>query len=230
MNTLFTFGCSYTADFETNKVSNYFEYKNYRGGTYPKSWPTLLSEKIGMDIKNYGICGAGNQSIFEQFCIHSDEIKENDVVIIGWSFVHRYRWAHLDSDNWFYMGAGPIIDINLAQDNETHEKIILNRTNNLYVDEVFNYIKFIDVFSKSKNFKVFYWFSDERLTKKLNENTLNKNNFILWKDNMFQTIYDKGGKNIRQETNGNINDIHLGESGHQIQSNIIYDYIKQYIN
>ena len=82
MNTLFTFGCSYTADFETNNIENYLKYKEYRGGLYPKSWPTLLSEKMGMNVKNYGIGGTGNQSIFEQFCIHCDEINENDVVIM----------------------------------------------------------------------------------------------------------------------------------------------------
>lgn len=229
MNTLFTFGCSYTADFESNEIGNYIKYKEYRGGTYPKSWPTLLSEKMGMYIKNYGIGGVGNQSIFEQFCIHSDEIKENDIVIIGWSFVHRYRWARLDSDNWFYVGAGPITDISLGQDNETHEKIIHNRTNDVYADEVFNYIKLIDVFSESKKFKVFYWFSDEKLTKKLNENTLNKKSFILWKDDLLRTIYGKGAKNIHQETNGKIEDTHFGELGHQIQSNIIYEHIKQHI-
>jgi hypothetical protein len=226
MNTLFTFGCSYTADFETGNLIPYLKYKEYRGGTYPKSWPTLLSEKIGMEIKNYGIGGVGNQSIFEQFCIHSDEIKENDIVIIGWSYVHRYRWA---SDNWIHVGAGPITNINLGQDNETHEKIILNRTNKLYVDEVFNYIKLIDTFSKSKKFKVFYWFADEIITKNLNENTLNKNSIILWKNDLFRTIYNEGGKNIKQETNGKIDDLHFGELGHKIMSNIIYGHIQHKI-
>jgi len=51
MNTLFTVGCSYTADFESNNLYNYQKYKEYRGGIYPKSWPILLSEKIGMNIK-----------------------------------------------------------------------------------------------------------------------------------------------------------------------------------
>ena len=129
MNTLFTFGCSYTADFETGNLIPYLKYKEYRGGTYPKSWPTLLSEKIGMNIKNYGLGGTGNQSIFEQFCIHCDEINENDVVIIEWSYIHRYRLA--DDIIWRNFSAGPLSQTKF---NEIHDLIIENRTNNLYTD------------------------------------------------------------------------------------------------
>ena len=224
MNTLFTFGCSYTADFETNNLKNYLQYKEYRGGTYPKSWPTLLSEKIGMNIKNFGIGGTGNQSIFEQFCIHSNEINENDVVIIEWSFIHRFRMAL--GNNWHHMTLGaPFIHFN-----EISNRIIENRTNHLYVDEIFNHIKLINEFSKSKKFKIFYWFADEEMRKKLSKDTIDIENFICWEKSIKEETYLQGGITIREETNNVVNDDHFGELGHQIQSKIIYDYIKQYIN
>jgi hypothetical protein len=226
MNRLFTFGCSYTAEFDTNIIKGYDEFKKYRGGTFPKTWSTLLGEKLNMEVRNYGVSAAGNQSIFDQFCIHSDEIEENDIVIIGWSFVHRYRWAHHDYNKWHFFGAGPIDSImKTFQDKQTHEKITYNRTSELYFDEVFNYIKLIDVLTKAKNFKTYYWFSDQGLIEKLNTETPNKDRFILWKNEMLYMVYRKGGKNIQQETNGEVGDNHLGESGHIVQANLIYDHL-----
>ena len=225
MNTLFTFGCSYTASFESDNIGNYLKYKEYRGGTFPKSWPILLSEKIGMNIKNYGIGGTGNQSIFEQFCIHCDEINENDVVIIEWSFIHRYRMALQNS--WYHLTLGrPTIE----KFNEINDTIIENRTNDLYVDEIFNFIKLINQFSKSKKFKVFYWFADDEMKKRLSKDMIDIEKYISWEMSIRGHTSFCGGITIKEETNNVVNDTHFGELGHQIQSDIIYDYIKQYIN
>ena len=225
MNTLFTFGCSYTASFESDNIGNYLKYKEYRGGTFPKSWPILLSEKIGMNIKNYGIGGTGNQSIFEQFCIHCDEINENDVVIIEWSFIHRYRMALQNS--WYHLTLGrPTIE----KFNEINDTIIENRTNDLYVDEIFNFIKLINQFSKSKKFKVFYWFADDEMKKRLSKDMIDIEKYISWEMSIRGHTSFCGGITIKEETNNVVNDDHFGELGHQIQSDIIYDYIKQYIN
>lgn len=224
MNTLFTFGCSYTADFETNNLKNYLQYKEYRGGTYPKSWPTLLSEKIGMSIKNFGIGGTGNQSIFEQFCIHSNEINENDVVIIEWSFNHRFRMAL--GNNWHNI----ILGAPLIHFNEIGDIIFENRTNDLYVDEIFNFIKLINEFSKSKKFKIFYWFADEEMKKRLSKEITDIEKYICWEKSMRGEIIYLGGITIKEETNNVVNDTHFGEFGHQIQSDIIYNHIKHHIN
>lgn len=225
MNTLFTFGCSYTADFETGNLMSYLKYKEFRGGTYPKSWPTLLSEKMGMNIKNYGLGGTGNQSIFEQFCIHCDEINENDVVIIEWSFIHRYRLA--EHFIWKHFSLGPLSQTNF---NEIHETIINNRTNSLYIDEIFNFIKLINEFSKSKKFKIFYWFADDKMRERISADIIDIEKYIYWESPLIGKIYNYGGITIKEETNNVVNDTHFGELGHQIQSNLIYDYIKQHIN
>lgn len=224
MNTLFTFGCSYTADFETGNLIPYLKYKEYRGGTYPKSWPTLLSEKIGMNIKNYGIGGIGNQSIFEQFCIHCDEINENDIVIIEWTFIHRYRLAN--DIIWKNFSLGPLSKTNY---NEIHDKIIEDRTNILYVDEIFNFIKLINEFSKSKKFKIFYWFAEEEMKKRLSKNMVDIEKYIFWEKSLLGTTFDLGGITIKEETKNVVEDDHFGELGHKIMSNIIYEHIQQKI-
>ena len=66
MNTLFTFGCSYTEDYNTCRVDTYVDYKNHMGGQYPKSWPIVLSENLNFNLKNYGEGASGNQQIFHE--------------------------------------------------------------------------------------------------------------------------------------------------------------------
>ena len=46
MNKLHTFGCSYTQDFNDNKIEAYIDYRNFRGGTFPLTWPEILSNKL----------------------------------------------------------------------------------------------------------------------------------------------------------------------------------------
>jgi hypothetical protein len=92
MNTLHTFGCSYTAHFENNNGrSQYEDYKKFRGGTYPKIWPELLSEKMGLKLNNPSAGGSSNYEIFQSFCDIVPKLNEGDVVVIGWSYKERYR-------------------------------------------------------------------------------------------------------------------------------------------
>jgi hypothetical protein len=72
MSTLFTFGCSFTEDFErvieTTKYSDFIPaqrryVENHLNGRIPKSWPQLLSEKLDLYLKNYGVGGMSNYHI-----------------------------------------------------------------------------------------------------------------------------------------------------------------------
>ena len=53
------------------------------------------------------------------------------------------------------------------------------------------------------------------------------NNSLNWGHHftIFREVYKRGGKNIKQETNDEIPDTHLGESGHRIQANLFYEYL-----
>jgi hypothetical protein len=64
----------------------------------------------------------------------------------------------------------------------------------------------------------------------INNKTQKNKNFILHtklKDNnsLLDYILECGGNTITTETNSEINDYHLGENGHKIQSELFYDYI-----
>ena len=140
MNKLFTFGCSYTEGFsdEYSQSDVYLEYKKFRGGNFPKSWPQILSEKLGMEPHNYGEGASGNQQIFNTFCIKCREFNEGDIVIIGWSFPERYRIA-IDDNSWLKLGPGLAPAEYISQ--KTHEEILVNRTLKPYKDELYDYEK-----------------------------------------------------------------------------------------
>lgn len=235
-NTLFTFGCSYTQDFNNNKIKNYQDYFNYRGGNFPLSWPTILAEKLDLNILNYGIGGSGNDVIFNQICKHIHEIKKGDIVIIGWTFIHRYKWGIVDSTEWSNFGMGPLNN-NKFITTSTHEEIVINRTHPLYIQEIYDMMNLIDYISNAVGFTVYYWSSEENIINNKPFNLRDDKKFLLTdkikinnvnNDDLFQIIFKRGGQNICKETKEAVDDNHLGESGHQIQAELFYNHIINY--
>lgn len=232
MNTLYTFGCSYTQGFNRSENNNnYIRFKEYRNGNLPKDWPTLLSEKMGFELKNYGENASGNNQIFQEICSHCDEFNEGDVVIIGWTFIDRYRWVDYENDTWVKHGSGNINEQHISQ--STHEEIVYNRTHPFYIEEIYNYEKIIDELSFNKKFKVYYWSAAENniITNIPTEKLRGIKKYILSdqihpdNNNLRQIITKRGGLTIIEETNGVVVDFHLGESGHRIQSELFYKHI-----
>jgi hypothetical protein len=233
-NTLFTFGCSYTQDFNDTTIKNYLDYFQYRGGSFPPAWPTILAEKLNLNVSNYGIGAAGNDLIFNEICKHINEIKKDDVVIIGWSYIHRYKWGVDGSDKWQNLGVGPLIQ-NLHISESTHEEIVLNRLNPLYLEEIYDRINLIDHISNVVGFSVYYWSSEPNFIYDKPYKLRDDKKFLLTDkilhhldNHIFQIISNKGGKKINEETNGIVNDTHLGETGHQVQAELFYDHIINY--
>jgi len=233
MNRLYTFGCSYTQDFIDNKIPNYIDYRNFRGGTFPLTWPEILSNKLNLDLKNYGRGGGGNNLIFQTLCNNINEIKKDDVVIIQWTYVHRYMWVDMKRNSWSHYGAGPLNgDTGISE--ATHEEVIFNRTHPLYVNQIYEWMKLIDTLSKSIEFEVYYWSGDRDLIYPLDESEKKDKKYLLGDlkisryETIFEEIFKLGGKTIKEETNNLVNDLHFGESAHKITGELFYNHIKNY--
>ena len=58
MNTLYTFGCSFTENFDPfikyPSTTRYDYIMNYHNGNIPKSWPQIMSEQSNMKWRNHG--------------------------------------------------------------------------------------------------------------------------------------------------------------------------------
>jgi len=233
MNKLFTFGCSYTEGYDDYNPL-YVQYKEYRGGLYPKSWPELLSEKFDFELKNYGLRSSGNQQIFTTFCNKCNEIKKSDIVIIEWSFVERYRLSDSVGSTWLHFGPGESDVIDELIGKESHERVLVNRTLQPYYDEIYDFEKIIDRLAESIGFQVYYWTIINELIYNLPKEVLNQKKYLINDkivdeyDNTFTIVLKNGGLRIVEETNEKIKDWHMGEKGHQVQAKLFYDHIMSY--
>ena len=237
MRTLWTFGDSYTADYfiphqgQYPDKNNYEKYMDWRGGTLPKVWSTLLSEKLNVNLKNLGIGGSSNYTIFNKFIESLYNINENDVLIFGWTNILRYQAANEVLNK--------IVDIipngeklNFSQ--ITLDEMLYNRSQPSWIKEVHSWIRLINNWCKLKNVKVFHWNADPCLFLDINED-----NLIMAKSPHIDLCgYANSGEHydggvtvgtIYHETNGVVEDGHHGEHGHKMMCNIIYNEIKNLI-
>ena len=249
--TLWTFGCSFTAEYQPIDnlhppyENNYDKYKKLRGGNLPKTWPVLLSEKLDYDIMNCAQGGASNYSIIMQFNNISNLIKSGDILIFGWTKITRFLAANFD-ENIFndVLPFGATYE-SLGYTQETLDNVLANRTHPIWKNEIRNWIFMINSFCKNIGAKDYHWTSDETIFNGDEYNIFNDDKFIVVRDkkvleNPFFTdkhsmmwylthCENYNGKFIAKiidETNGEVPDGHLGEFGHKFQCEFFYNHIK----
>lgn len=196
MGVVWTFGDSlterYNPIFEWSR--DYIEWKGY----LPKVYGNFVSETLGYDLQNMGKAGSDNYTIFETFCNTYPLMGDDDIIIIGWSCYLRFRLA----DKWSKWGTvianfDNFLGIfNVSE--TTINEILINRDNVRYIDEVNNWIKFINVVCSNK--KVIHWTPFES----------NKRYGVGFNSFYFPTM-----ERIDTETEGLIDDAHFSERGHQ---------------
>lgn len=225
---LYIFGCSYSSEFINSGIpDSYLNYKGY----WPKTWTKYLSEKLNYNLINYAKGGNSNNQIFEDFCSCSDILKEDDIVIIEWSYMTRYRWVNFNSNEW----SNHVTLDGKKIDNKIDDAILLNRTHFLYKQEVLNWQKIIEILSKKIKFNLYIWDGSYDFLYKESYENRNDRKFICSElipqgRTFIDMIFINGGNRILEETMGKINDIHLGEKGHEIQGELFYQHIKKDLN
>jgi hypothetical protein len=233
-STLWAFGCSHTAYYYlTNENKTPFDrYVEYRCGNVPKVWPEILSENLKFKLKNFGIGGSSNYTIFSKFIQNHKKIKSNDIVIIGWTSSLRSRAAH-EINNNFVEILPFLIDVGSdVYSTQTLKEILNNRFHSIWYTEIWEWISIINSYCKNNNISIYHWSSDSDLFK--NNNIMmneEKYSFIknlngeldCWQE--CRNLYSNGLARISEETLGVINDTHNGEFGHKSQAKYFYDYI-----
>ena len=220
MNTLYVFGCSYS---ETFSSSTYSDYINYLQST-PKSWSELLSENLNLKLHNTAEGGSSNNEIFEKVCKSVDLLKENDILIIQWSFLHRFRLAEEDGDGWQRLGVSSDVDYWPV---EFINKIAMNKTKKVWKEEIYNFEKIINKLCEEIGCKVYYWYvGNDFIYDKVD--IQNKSQYLLndVKTNPLLHIQNLGEVPIEIETNGEVNDKHFGTSAHNKIFELFLNQIK----
>ena len=223
MNKLWILGDNNSAIFGKIKERRFKYYKEYRNGQFPKTWSELLSKELNLDLKNMAVSGQSNYDIFDMFCRCSEQIKKNDVVIIGWGYIQRFRLVDENTNSFVTIRANqyePERINNLSFLNGINidiiNSILNNRTNTEWLCEVYNWETIINLLSKLIGFKIVYWTFDK---------TLNKAYYISTSD-FKEDLIKQGAEDITLETNGELVDDNFGEKGHLIQFNYFLNNIK----
>ena len=205
MNTVWTFGDSLTDGFRSNNTwaKKYVEWKGY----IPLTYGEIISKKLNYKLINLGKGGSDNNTIFESFIKKINNIKDGDIVIIGWSDIVRFRLATKNNE---WSSFVPNFDNNLTNmeniSNQTITEVSVNRLSDVYIDEVNIWINFIK--KTIKNFKVINWST-------FNQGKIN---------GIF--LFDL--EQITNETNGVIKDFHFSEKGQEQLSEILLTEINKY--
>lgn len=203
MATVWTFGDSFTAPLsEDYDWSN--QYIKWKGYT-PKVYADIISEKLNLDSNNLGVGGCDNYSIFQSFCDVSDKIKNDDIVIFGWSSPIRFRLAR-NERRWetflpnYSKNYTEIDGISI----DTVNEMLVNRGSIKFVEEVNSWIKLINL--TLKDITHVHWTTFD---KRLNAHMI------------------RGLEEIRRETNGLIDDGHFSEKGHvEISEKLMSIFLK----
>jgi hypothetical protein len=235
MGTLWTFGCSFTAEWYPvgyENPSTYDEYKKFKGGTLPDVWPIILGKKLNYDLRNCAFGGSSNYNILKQFINAIDNINEGDILIFGWTSLLRFCAVSESEHKIIEMLPRYSYDVNVGYSKTTVDEILVNRSHPLWAEEVNNWIKFINDYCCLKNVEIFHWNSDILLFDENSKFIDDKKYILPPKGNQNETMINYFTNNIgtiQDETDGKINDLHLGEFGHIKQAEYFYNHIKKHI-
>ena len=157
MARIWTFGDSFTASFkpepEIAKIvdwrNEYCEFKGYIPGVYGE----VISQILDIPLMNMGIGGSDNYTILDAIIDSCDIIKEDDIIIVGWSSVLRSRLVNIN--DVFTPIIPNLPEKNLAEffgvKQSTLDDILVNRSHVLYIKELNKFIKLVNhLFPKNK--------------------------------------------------------------------------------
>ena len=97
-NKLWVFGDSFSTPFHLHfwGANGYIKWKGYE----PHIFSHHISKHYGLKIESRSLCGMDNYSIMERVCRELKNIKDGDIVIIGWSSMLRFRMVGKDGNMW----------------------------------------------------------------------------------------------------------------------------------
>jgi len=203
MNTLWSFGDSFSTPYGEkpyNAAEQYIKYKGYE----PKIFPNIVAEKLEMECVINAKGGLDNYSILENVCNIADKVKDGDIIIIGWSHINRFRIVKKNGE-WLsilpFLRLGKFEQMNM----DLLDMLAVNRLDfeKNYTEEVNSWIKLINR-SFSKNI-VIHWSA-------FHKSKINAMRF-------------RNITTIRMETRNSVDDGHYGEMGHIELSNVFLNLI-----
>ena len=200
---IWIFGDSYSTPYSNKEVGawakEYIKWKGYE----PKTFGDILGDELEVEVMHFGIGGIDNDTLFESIYKSAPLIQKEDIVIIGWSSLIRFRLATLQNKFATIIPNFGIHNSLSFISKNTIEEILVNRTLWSYYKELYDRIEFLN-----------WLFKDTKL--------------IQWTPFYFNSIKIYGDASIttiHTETNEELKDYHYSEKGHRELANTFLEFI-----
>ena len=182
MKKLWILGDSWSTPWDKVNSEGQMEYvKRYQPKLHISN---ILQDKLGCDeVINLARGGNCNYSIFESLCKNVNRISKDDIIVIGWSEITRWRNLSVNSDEWTIVGVsfhGPEVPKSFIQE-------CVNRDSHLSADEVNNWVSLID---KCFPNQVIHWTPFQGMVYKWKPSNIECPNFKVERINQVTDIKD----------------------------------------
>jgi hypothetical protein len=144
----------------------------------------ILQDKLGCDeVINLARGGNCNYSIFESLCKNVNRISKDDIIVIGWSEITRWRNLTVNSNDW----TSVYVNFHQAEVPKSFIQECVNRDSHLSADEVNNWISFID---KCFPNQVIHWTPFQKMIEKWEHLNIESPNFEIERINDVTDLKD----------------------------------------
>lgn len=224
MNTLWTFGDSFTfghgcrEDCNSYTIDEYFGYKKQGDDI----WPNHLGGLLNCNVNNLGKNGVSNDYILDKIIENFDNINKNDYIVIGKTFHGRIEVPYKNKIyKSFASYEGGKID-KTTNSNDLWIKSEFKDLNDEIIETIINFQYHFsnEMFYKERNNKRFEFIKNRLYNEK------NIKFCYIWgleEDKKFYHTFEQ----IIHATNGKVIDTHFSFKGHLDFSHFIYNKINK---
>lgn len=70
-----------------------------------KTWPAIVAEKFGIEYVCLARPGCSNYEIMRWLCVYNDLLRDDDLIVVSWTWMHRFSYYDEDKKNnsWMVM-------------------------------------------------------------------------------------------------------------------------------
>lgn len=203
--TVWIFGDSFSTEFTHPNSINWAEpYIKHLGYT-PNCFGQIISKKLNCNYVNMALGGSDNYTIMETISSVSNYITNDDIIILGWSNISRFRVID-DYGKWVTIihTLLPTTDYRSTInrfDTDLFESLAVNRETKAGYDEIINWTKLL---KRMFGNKLIVWDWDRSYFRS------NPNQYI---NLPYEEIYSES---VEKDTNGLIKDAHFNRIGHEM--------------
>lgn len=241
MNKLWIFGDSFSHGHGFNDSDPFYEV-TLPNDVDKRYWGEIVADELGLELHNYANVGASNDYILDRILENANKIDENDYVVIQAAYYSRFDVPHKTSFNFLHTivryGDSRQIKVNLIGNDDMtdhkHETLVDFAVYfaNLPAYEHRQLNRFEKLINLLKTKNIAFWCLKTPNSPDINEIEIIKKPYFIKFDEKYigaEDSYNDYKATIASETNGEMQDGHIGVLGQQVMAmEVLKKFNKKY--